>query len=478
MATIAKVPGKATIVKSPASAGAAPGVRVGLSAKSSTAPPASETARPAIAKIAASAAPPPPPPPQVQKDPIDAFGSLLATLRSMPKDVRLQQLTRLGESMGQSLPIDQINHFLRALQPKIAEAAAATAKPAAVAKVAVAKRPAADTPGNSSVPVAKAAEPASHSGAAQAAGAKPAGVQKASPPVVTKSAPAKAKPAVAKVPPAASSQTATISAEAATKVSQAASRAAEIAAGREVNAPPPPSPSNEAGLAESDPLYVLVGEFADDPVVQDGQIVEPRMSDVLRRLWDGACKKPKDWVAAYSAMCIPQGDVQSEVIRKLLDMAFENPEDSEKGGSVIAILLKGQRIKLGNVEQVLVGFGQNLDTLLAANEEAWCIYAHLLVHIFPKPQASGWGWSRVGWSWSSWWQFVEKCIVSVEPAIGADIIALTLRLIQDREGHPLAEDAVWSAGDKLQKGIAKLAELSAVTESEAVERLTADGVMT
>merc|ERR1719258_436415 len=87
---------------------------------------------------------------------------------------------------------------------------------------------------------------------------------------------------------------------------------------------------------------------------------------------------------------------------------------------IIAELVKNHKIKMGTVEEVLVAFGHNLDGVLAMNEEAWHVYAYLLLHVFPKPMKSGWGWFRVGWTWLGWWKFVEKCVVSGNPSAKAE----------------------------------------------------------
>ncbi|CAE7752806.1 unnamed protein product, partial [Symbiodinium sp. CCMP2456] len=52
-------------------------------------------------------------------------------------------------------------------------------------------------------------------------------------------------------------------------------------------ASPPASPPQE------DALYQLVGELTDDPVVQDGLILEDRINEVFRRLWESVARRPK-----------------------------------------------------------------------------------------------------------------------------------------------------------------------------------------
>eukprot|EP00913_Durusdinium_trenchii_P025766 g24182.t1 len=40
----------------------------------------------------------------------------------------------------------------------------------------------------------------------------------------------------------------------------------------------------------------------------------------------------------------------------------------------------------------------------------WEILSWLLFHWFPRNQTAGWGWWRVGWSWSEWWKVVERLL--------------------------------------------------------------------
>ncbi|CAE8707622.1 unnamed protein product, partial [Polarella glacialis] len=224
--------------------------------------------------------------------------------------------------------------------------------------------------------------------------------------VVAKVAPALASippktsaPAVTKAAPAASTPAAPPKAAAAPKaVVKSAPKAppveaSEDAEGQAMASPPASPPSDDA-------LYILVAEFVEDPVVQDGELRDARLAEVFKRLWDGIARKPKDWVAAWQSMGIPV-EKQAEALQKLLNFTFVQTEDPERAPAIVAELVKNHRIKMRSVEEVLTNFGHNLDGLLALNEEAWHVYAKFLVHVYPKPLAAGWGWSRVGWSWMS-----------------------------------------------------------------------------
>jgi hypothetical protein len=240
------------------------------------------------------------------------------------------------------------------------------------------------------------------------------------------------------------------------------------------NGPSPPASPPATDLGDS-PLYALVGELTEDPVCEEGILKEARLNQVLKRLWDGVVQKPKEWAAAWQAMMLPQ-ERHAEVLQKFLNMAFVQTEghEPEQAPMIIAELVKNHKIKMGTVEEVLVAFGHNLDGVLAMNEEAWHVYAYLLLHVFPKPMKSGWGWFRVGWTWLGWWKFVEKCVASLEASKALDVLSMLLRLVQEREARNLGE--VFD-GDKMKQVISKLGELGQISEQEVLDRLSAEGIV-
>jgi hypothetical protein len=175
------------------------------------------------------------------------------------------------------------------------------------------------------------------------------------------------------------------------------------------------------------------------------------------------------------AMALP-AERHAEVVQKFLNMAFVQTEGHEPDQApiIIAELVKGHKIKMTALEEVLVAFGHNLDGVLAMNGEAWHVYAYILLHIYPKPSKSGWGWSRVGWTWLGWWKFVEKCVISLEASKALDVLSMLLRLVQEREGVELSQ--AWSDGAKMKQVLSKLSELGACEESEVISRLSTEGI--
>lgn len=396
---------------------------------------------------------------------------LINSIEASPPSVKKGHAEHLAEALGQTLPIEHINYFLRTLKSKIVERAQAdgvqahpTQAPKSAPKSAPKPAPPKSAPpksaprGEDAMPEPVPAATTPKSGAAPSLGkavVKVPGLAKAA---LSKSAGMIAKAMAETTSPKAS-------------IAKAPPKRPDVPKSN----PKPSPPASPPADMPDDALYQLVGELTEDPVVQDGLILEDRLNEVFRRLWDGAARKPKDWVAAWQAMGIPQ-DCQNEALQKLLNIAFVQTEDPDKAPLILAELVKGHKVKMRSVEEVFVSFGQNLDGILAINEEAWQVYAKFLVHVFPKAAAAGWGWSRVGWDWKGWWQFCERCIQSLEPSRSFDVIGLVLKLIQDKEGTDIHSNQVWMADDRLAKTLAKLCDLGGCELPEVAERLALLGV--
>jgi len=408
---------------------------------------------------------------------------LVSAIEASTPNAKQRHAVQLGEAVGQTLPIEHINMFLRALKVKIVERAQTDGvqvqTPRAVA-----------SPGGADPALSKAStmvkSPGLPNSAPKSGAATPKATPSGQPPagkvVMAKATLSKSAGIIAKVglgspagtpptvPPKAvvAKVPATVPVKAAPAKAKAAP-AEELAPESVSKASPPASPPQE------DALYQLVGELTDDPVVQDGLILEDRINEVFRRLWESVARRPKDWVAAWQAMGIP-ADRQGEALQKLLNIAFVQTEDPDKAPLILAELVKCHKIKMRSIEDVFVAFGQNLDGILAINEDAWQVYAKFLAFVFPKPAIEGWGWSRVGWDWKGWWQFAERCIQSLESSRAFDVLGLVLRMLEDKEGQPLFNIQIWSDGDRFAKFLGKLCDLGGCELPEVVERLSLLGV--
>jgi len=460
--SVGKAPAPGMVSKAPAPvtkfAGLVPQVGsplspMGAASKSGGAPPASSGGLVAVAKGADGGL--------AQS----TIKELVAAIDAAPGAAKIRSVVRLADAMGSSLQIEHINHFLRALKQKVMERAQQDGVRVPVSAAAASSRPSQPAPAQ---PAPAAAEAAANGNGAVGAVAK-------SLPTAAPKAPSKAGGLVrALTVPRPPPEDPTPAPEAVPKAPVAKAAVAK---------PKPPQPNSQApsspgaggGSSEED-LLALVTEIAETPVVEDGDLNEARLGEVLKRLWDNPARKTKDWIAAWQAMLIPV-DKQAEALQKFLNMTFTQAESSDRAPAIVAELVKGHKIKMRSVEEVLVAFGNNLEGILALNEDAWHVYAHFMVHVFPKPNGSGWGWSRVGWSWQSWWKFTEQCVQSLEASRSSDVLCMILRLIQEREGTPIAETQAWSDGDKLQRVVGKIAELGACEVSEAAEKLAQHGVV-
>lgn len=399
-------------------------------------------------------------------------GDLVAVIEAAPESARLRHVVRLAENLGQKLPIDHINQFLQVLKKAIVERAKRD-------NVRIPPVP----PARPATAGISATQPASPSGGGLSAAGLPSsvggtpsklvtpnmpvtqGFRKVAKSVSTPVAPAMPTPPTAQQTPP-------------TPQTTMDGELMDMALMASPMASPEAPPCSPLVLSDSTDglLLQLLNELDQDPVCRDGLVLEPRLNDVLGRLWGGVAKRPKDWATAWQAMRIPL-ERQAEVLQYFLNMAFAQATDPDLAPLVVAELVKGHKVKMRSVEEVLVAFGKNLDEILAVNDEAWHVYAQFLVHVFPKPAQSGWGWSRVGWSWQSWWQFVEKCIQTLEVDRAFDVVSLILRLVQDREGQPLVQLQAWTDGDKLQRVVQKLSELGACDRAEVLEKLSMLGVV-
>merc|ERR1719329_673397 len=105
------------------------------------------------------------------------------------------------------------------------------------------------------------------------------------------------------------------------------------------------------------------------------------------------------------------------------------------------------------------------------------IFALMLVHFFPRPANAGWGWSRIGWSWSTWWSMLVRCIETADPQSAFGVLALAVVMMQEKSGVPLLEIDAWSEGSRTDKLRDKLATLAGVDSAEVNGLLIPLGVV-
>lgn len=414
------------------------------------------------------------------------FGQAMKALDAAPPTLKMKHLGKVAEVFGQQLQVEHINYFLQSLKATMLKRAQGDGvrsprqSPPTAASTAAPKPPSGPPPKDPRVETPKPAPPPK-----PPPKPTPTATKGAPPPSATKSPVTKApvtKAPVTKAPTATAQKGSSPGLPPGLKPQQPAKPKAPTRApaadtngiGEGEGSQSPLAPNSPMG--QSDPLYVLVGEFAEDPVCEDGSIKEERLKQVLDRLWSGIAKKPKDWVAAWQAMVIP-ADQQSVALQSFINMAFGKNEGVEYAGQIVAELVKSHKVKMRSVEEVLSAFGGNLEGIMMMNETAWKLYSVYCLHVYPKPAGSGWGWSRVGWSWLTWWQYVERCLQSLEGARAFEVLLLILKMIQEKEGVTLSEIQTWLDGDKIPKVLRRLAELSDLDEGAVNARLAEEGIV-
>eukprot|EP00929_Paragymnodinium_shiwhaense_P010903 TRINITY_DN115970_c0_g1_i1.p1 TRINITY_DN115970_c0_g1~~TRINITY_DN115970_c0_g1_i1.p1 ORF type:complete len:233 (-),score=62.72 TRINITY_DN115970_c0_g1_i1:46-744(-) len=190
--------------------------------------------------------------------------------------------------------------------------------------------------------------------------------------------------------------------------------------------------------AETDPLYSLRGE------VQEFKVFDPESKEVLTERLTGYCerifvkgivRRPKEWVDLWAAMLIPV-DMQAQVLEVILSFAIEKKPD--RLGDIVFELVRGMRVKLPAACTAFQGAFKDRATTHG------CL-SHLCYRIYPKSPHSAWGYSRVGWGWLNWWDFVRKAFAALDKTAAFDELSRLLERIEvGAQGVPLSKQELWS----------------------------------
>lgn len=208
----------------------------------------------------------------------------------------------------------------------------------------------------------------------------------------------------------------------------------------DAQAGPPRKSASWRDFEGIDPLYALMGEVQERPVIEsDGTLQEETLShylDVL--LVQKAAKKPKDWIEVWARMQIPS-EHQAEVLTFILSFGRDHKAaiDGQSLGVVIAELIKAHKVKTKAVEDALIAtFRDRRDKIK--------VFQDLFFAIFPKGPESEWGWSRVGWSWAEWWKMLEKTMDTVHTLNAFNQLIALLNRIEAAGSKPLAQQLLWT----------------------------------
>lgn len=163
--------------------------------------------------------------------------------------------------------------------------------------------------------------------------------------------------------------------------------------------------------AALDAVYELCAAQRERPCHMDGLLHAENfrqfVHDMLR-----IATQPRHWEEAWRRTSFPQ-DLRPEATRSFLQCSMEfacaQSEAKDPAALVsasalgIAALSRSLLIKRQFVEEF---FLEKMDD----DPLVWEILSWLLFHWFPRNQTAGWGWWRVGWSWSEWWKVVERLL--------------------------------------------------------------------
>ncbi|CAE7546260.1 unnamed protein product, partial [Symbiodinium necroappetens] len=178
------------------------------------------------------------------------------------------------------------------------------------------------------------------------------------------------------------------------------------------SSPGPKSPEPErkglvpdkADAEAADKVYELCRALAEKPCQVDGRLQADNVRQFVRDLL-AVASQPLHWEEAWSRMGLPESlrsEAGSAFLSNLLEFASapvgaDLDDAARVSAAAIAALSKGHRLKMSQVEDFLI---KRLDSDDSRDPQLWKVLSWLLFHWFPQGKTAGWGWWRVGWSWS------------------------------------------------------------------------------
>jgi len=147
----------------------------------------------------------------------------------------------------------------------------------------------------------------------------------------------------------------------------------------------------------------------------------------------GVAKTGKQWIEMWAAMNIPIEN-QSLVIEAILRFVIRHKV--EGFGRIFADLIMNHRAKTKAIEN---GFAE----VLQGGRDTQGIIPVIFFVIIPKSPTTNWGWARIGWSWTVWWQFFNNILNSLESSAAFDTLAALLDLVEAESGEPLKQQQMW-----------------------------------
>eukprot|EP00435_Cladocopium_sp_Y103_P074809 s35_g51.t1 len=228
----------------------------------------------------------------------------------------------------------------------------------------------------------------------------------------------------------------------------------------------------KADAAALDIVYDLCQAQKEKPCHADGSLQAENFRNFIKEVF-AAATQPSHWEEAWRRTAFPEelrAEASQAFLQNLLDFAMsevpqvKDPDTTSehrvrsssdscraRDRCVVSLLLHQETGCGGAMSQVNaksfgkwsfdIGppesevFGQESCGLITLE---WLIMrSWLLFHWFPQTKTAGWGWSRVGWSWSGWWKVVERLLNQAQknfPEAAFKMLKEALVRMQEQKG--------------------------------------------
>lgn len=166
----------------------------------------------------------------------------------------------------------------------------------------------------------------------------------------------------------------------------------------------------KADAAALDIVYDLCQAHKEKPCHADGLLQAENFRNFVKEVFTAATQ-PNHWEEAWRRTAFPEelrAEASQAFLQNLLDCATSDVAQVKDpviaAALAIAALSRSFYIKRQCVEDFFI------ERMQSDSPSTWQILSWLLFHWFPQTKTAGWGWSRIGWSWSGWWKVAERLL--------------------------------------------------------------------
>jgi len=244
--------------------------------------------------------------------------------------------------------------------------------------------------------------------------------------------------------------------------------------------------------AEENPYGKLLQVKAQEPEVEEPAVEEAygyegdqgeasggfAQHEAMRQLLVDACDTPPaSWNEAWKLIGVHPAE-HSEALGALLEAGAEIASDGglELAPRIVAELARTKTVEMKDVDEALQALAQRLEDLVQVTDNAWHLYSHMLLNLFPKSTSTEWGFVRPGWTWITWWQMTERVLTAADAFRAFDILVFVLQLMQDKSGSVIRLQQVWKESGRTQRVKKALGTWGEMDNAGIMETLAAYGV--